>query len=171
MSKYIYTKNEAKKVKIDEKDRQILTELHGNARMSYALLSEKTKIQRDTITKRVDKMKKDGLILGYDITLDPYVLGYTIFAHVFIKLLPIAKEEVEDFNKKLFQHPNITHITKILGNFDLVLTVAVRDSFELEKLINDIKSGPKQIIQNLEIATIIGESKINDFSGIIGNSN
>jgi Lrp/AsnC family leucine-responsive transcriptional regulator len=167
MSKYTYAKTEAKKLSLDEKDKTILSELHQNARISYALLAEKTKIQRDTITKRVEKMKKNGLILGYDITLDPYVLGYAIFAHIFIKLLPIPKEDLEDFNKKLFTHPNITHITKILGNFDLVLTIAAKDSFELEKIVNDIKQNPKQIIQNLEIATIIGESKINDFSGII----
>jgi DNA-binding Lrp family transcriptional regulator len=179
MSKITYKVAQNKKYLLDEKDRLILKELLHNSRASVATISETTQILRDTVAKRVQKMKEKGVILGYDTTLDPVALGYNYFAHIFIKLEALPKEELIDFYQKLKDTSEITHITRILGNFDIVLTVVARDGMHFEEIIENIKKTPtntsslnnptstKKIIEKIEVATITGEDKLNDFSKLI----
>jgi DNA-binding Lrp family transcriptional regulator len=167
MSKVTYKVAQNKKFPLDEKDREILKVLLNNARSSVATIAERTNILRDTVSKRIDKLKEKGVVLGFDTTLDPVALGYNYFAHIFIKLEALPKEELLDFYNKLKDTPEITHITKILGNFDLVLTVVARDGMHFDEIIENIKRNPKKIIEKLEVATITSEDKLNDFSKLV----
>ena len=167
MSKVIYKVAQNKRFQLDEKDRLILKELLHNARSSVATISEKTGVLRDTVAKRVGKLKEHGVVLGFDTTLDPVSLGFNYFAHIFIKTESLPKEELFDFYQKIKNMPEVTHVTKILGNFDVVLTVVARDGLHFDEIIENIKRNPKKIIEKMEVATITSEEKINDFSKLI----
>lgn len=51
---------------MDEKDKQILKELKGNARMSYQELGDKLGISRVAAKKRVKKLEDEGIIRQYN---------------------------------------------------------------------------------------------------------
>ena len=51
---------------MDKKDEKILDLLKGNARMSYQEIGEALGMSRVAAKKRVDKLKRDGIIRGYN---------------------------------------------------------------------------------------------------------
>ena len=51
---------------MDEKDKQILDMIKGNARMSYQEIGDALGISRVAAKKRVDKREKAGIIRGYN---------------------------------------------------------------------------------------------------------
>ena len=51
---------------MDEKDKQILDMIKGNARMSYQEIGDALGISRVAAKKRVDKLEKAGIIRGYN---------------------------------------------------------------------------------------------------------
>ncbi|MCU9611930.1 Lrp/AsnC ligand binding domain-containing protein, partial [Escherichia coli] len=73
----------------------------------------------------------------------------------------LPKEELVDFYNKLKDMPEVTHITKILGNFDVVLTIVSRDGLHFDEIVENIKRNPKKIIEKMEVATITSEDKLN----------
>ena len=51
---------------MDEKDKQILKMIKGNARMSYQEIGDKLGITRVAAKKRIDKLEREGIIRGYN---------------------------------------------------------------------------------------------------------
>ena len=51
---------------MDKKDERILDLLKGNARMSYQEIGKALGMSRVAAKKRVDKLKRDGIIRGYN---------------------------------------------------------------------------------------------------------
>ena len=51
---------------MDEKDKQILNLIKGNARMSYQEIGNELGISRVAAKKRVAKLERDGIIRGYN---------------------------------------------------------------------------------------------------------
>ena len=51
---------------MDEKDKQILNLIKGNARMSYQELGDKLEISRVAAKKRVKKLEDEGTIRQYN---------------------------------------------------------------------------------------------------------
>ena len=51
---------------MDEKDKQILEMIKGDARKSYQEIGEALGISRVAAKKRIDKLEKDGIIRGYN---------------------------------------------------------------------------------------------------------
>jgi DNA-binding Lrp family transcriptional regulator len=163
----IYKSGDAKKIDISEKDKKILHELLKNARASYSQIEKNTGILRDTIAKRVLKMKKESLIMGYEMWLDPLAMGYNFLAHLFIKMEAVNENLSKEFIEKLVKMPNITHVTTILGNYDLVLVVVARDALHFDQIVNEIKNNKEKVVQTVDVSIITGDPKINDFSGLL----
>ena len=51
---------------MDEKDKQILEMIKGNARMSYQEIGDALGMTRVAAKKRIDKLEKAGIIRGYN---------------------------------------------------------------------------------------------------------
>jgi DNA-binding Lrp family transcriptional regulator len=155
------------KYAIDDKDKAILMELIRNTRAPISIIAENTKMLRDTVRYRIRKMQEIGLIKEYHLILEPKTLGLEYFANILIKTEVLSEIELLEFHVKLKDMPNITHITKLLGDIDLLLNVAAKDAKDFEKIVNEIRSIPGKVIKNMDICTIVDEIKIDDFSKLI----
>ncbi|MHA2396527.1 MAG: Lrp/AsnC family transcriptional regulator, partial [Candidatus Thorarchaeota archaeon] len=60
---------------MDELDRNILTDLERNCRISYQELSRKYGISANAIRRRILNLEESGVISGYSITLAPAMTG------------------------------------------------------------------------------------------------
>ncbi len=167
MSNNIYKNENKPKINLDEKDKSILNILIKNARVSIAEIVYKTGLLRDTVAYRLKKLEKSSLIAHYHTLIDPAVLGYSYFAIALLKLEPVPESELLEFQNKLMRMPNITHINKTLGSIDMVLYIVSKDAIQFGEVIDEIKSGPKKVISNIETLNIIHELKIDDFSGLV----
>ncbi|MFW5945734.1 MAG: winged helix-turn-helix transcriptional regulator [Candidatus Natronoplasma sp.] len=62
--------------KIDGKDKRILEMLRENSRTPYTEIADKLDVSEATVRKRVESLKKDGVIERFTVELDPSNIGY-----------------------------------------------------------------------------------------------
>src|SRR3989344_5915059 len=86
------------KVKLDLKDKKILSLLSQNARVNSSTIAKEVVLSRDTVAYRLDNYQKKGLIQGYRTVVDISLFGYDAY-HIFLQL----NKPTEEIEKKLIQ--------------------------------------------------------------------
>jgi len=154
---------------LDKKDKEILLELIQDPRATIAEIARKIGVQRDTVTYRIEKFEKTGLIKKYHTIIDPFILGKGVFMMVMIKVKPVTSIEMNKFVKKLITIAEVTDITRIHGNYDYILTMAAESIQASDDVLDKIKSIKKDFITNIDVFNIVDEPKTDDFTGLIKN--
>ena len=86
---------------------------------------------------------------------------------VLIKLAPVPKSQDNNFFQTLISHPNVTHLTKLVGKYDYHLEIAALDIATFDIVMDEIKAISPGIISDIEMVSIIDNGKIDDFSGLV----
>ena len=63
---------------LDEIDRKIIKVLQEDARTSLRKISELVDVSLGTVSNRVKRMEKNGVIRGYSVILDPDHIGWEL---------------------------------------------------------------------------------------------
>lgn len=121
-------------VELDDVDRRIVAELSQDGRLSMRLLAERLHISRAGCYSRVDRLRREGVIIGYAAVVDPRRLGPSLSAHVYLKISQHSWKFVREALKRV---PEIEHGALVSGENDLVLTVRTRDADHLRELVLD----------------------------------
>ncbi len=137
-------------VKIDLKDRRILSELDMNARMPMTELARKVGLSRQVVEYRLKRMRKNNVIFGALTIFDSVVIGYTWYRVIF-RLLNATKEKKNEFIDYLRNHRSLFWLGEIGGNWDLIMNFTCKDNVHFNKIFEEIteKFGP--IIRDYEI--------------------
>jgi DNA-binding Lrp family transcriptional regulator len=154
-------------VNLDEKDRAILRLVVRDPRMQVADIAREVGVQRDTVMYRIKRLEKRGLIMKYHTILDPLALGLGVFMMVLIKLHPVSKIDLESFLAKLKDHPNVTHVSRLVGKYDYFLQIAAQDIVAFDAVLDCIKAIQIGLIADTEISNVIDGIKTDDFSGLL----
>lgn len=134
-----FNKSKIEKIDLDKKDFEILDLLDDNARYSFAELSRKLRISRDTIKYKIKKMIGGNFIKGFQLRLNQYLLGFQA-ATLFLRLGVLSREEEEKIVDFLISQPLINVIVKRIGQHgNYSAEIYFRDNYELDRLINSIK--------------------------------
>ena len=126
------------KLKLDRKDQKILYELYKNARVPISLIAKKIGLSKDTIKYRIQRMEKNGLILGYTTIVNLNSIGF----HWNILLLQTKFENSEQETKFidfLQSSKNVVKVMKCSGKWDYQIDVAYSSMLELNEIIKKIK--------------------------------
>jgi len=119
--------------KLDELDKNILSMLQDDARISFADVARKLKVSEGTIHLRVRKMKKMGVIKGFHTIIAPEKVGKNLTAFIFVKADPIKYPNVLD---SIIAMDDVYEIYDVTGEFYAVLKVRTDDMKSLTKLID-----------------------------------
>ncbi len=118
----------------DDLDIKILRELQENARAPFRDLAKKFGVSAQTISDRVNKMMKKGVIKRFTVDCDLPLLGYglTFFVHVNTKISKLKKvaNKMKNYNE-LYS----VHITT--GDHDIVGIGVARDTNHLYEIIEN----------------------------------
>ena len=68
--RYLQAVSNNNKVKIDSKDKKILSLLSLNARIPLTQISKKVSLSRDAVNYRITNLEKSGTIQGYRVVVD-----------------------------------------------------------------------------------------------------
>ena len=147
------------RVKLDEKDKKILTIINENARLSIADISRKTGIQRDSVLYRIKKMKKQKVIRFFHTVLDPTVLGHPIYTFVNFVLYNLTEEKERSFLGYLKAYPNVVYVAKTTGKWDFTINIAAKNLKHFDEVMKEIRMKFSKIIKEYETASIIEEYK------------
>jgi Lrp/AsnC family leucine-responsive transcriptional regulator len=120
---------------IDEIDRQILTILQENARTSNAEIARQVGMAPSAILERIRRLETKGIIRGYEVNLDPTLLGLTLLAFVSVASTDTPGETTTA--ELLTQIPEVEEVHHIAGEDCFLLKVRVKDTKELSRLLRE----------------------------------
>ncbi|NJE06179.1 Lrp/AsnC family transcriptional regulator [Thermococcus sp. M36] len=122
--------------KITDIDMRIMKLLSKNARLTYKELAEILGTTRQRISRRTDKLERNGVILKYTVIPNYDVLGYV---HVILGITVKPSVDLDEVLNVLKEDENIKIIQRSLGSHSLVLhIVGPKDMKELEKIISEV---------------------------------
>jgi len=121
---------------LDEKDRRILEILIRNGRVTFRELAEKLGISDVAVRKRVLKLEKNGVILGYTVVLNPKALGYSVVSLTGVDVEPGALIRVA---RELASRDYVRATWITAGDHEIMLEIWARDEKEMEDIIKEIE--------------------------------
>jgi Lrp/AsnC family transcriptional regulator for asnA, asnC and gidA len=141
------------KVKLDIKDKKILSLLSQNARMPVTQIAKKVNLSGDAIGYRIKGYSDKGLIQGFRSVIDIRKMEFDNY-HIFLKMNNLQKDEESKLLEKLKSFCFIRAIIKYSGKYDLEIAVCARSVTEFEKNLEKILFCCEKHILDYEILVI-----------------
>jgi DNA-binding Lrp family transcriptional regulator len=119
---------------LDRIDRQILTALQNNARLSNKELAAQLKVAQSTCLERVRRLRQDGVLRGFHAEVDAKAVGIGLQAMIAVRLRRHSLDLVRAFRSHAIGLDEVLAVYHMAGNNDFLVHVAVRDSDNLRDL-------------------------------------
>jgi Lrp/AsnC family leucine-responsive transcriptional regulator len=113
--------------KLDRIDRKILDLLQRDGRCSNLKLAESVALSPTAALARVQRLTKDGYILGYEARLDPLKLGAAMLVFVEVLLDRTTPNVFDAFKAAVQVRPEIMECHMVAGGFDYLLKTRLPD--------------------------------------------
>jgi DNA-binding Lrp family transcriptional regulator len=121
---------------MDETDHQLIALLRRDARTSIATLASKLGVSRGTVTNRIERLERDGVIVGYTVRLRPDVRKNDIKAWMSIA---VDGNQTRAVIATLLGEPNVAALFDTNGRWDLLAELSASDLQELSKTLERIR--------------------------------
>jgi len=118
---------EAPTANLDRIDLRILQVLQADGRLSNLKLAEAVALSPTAVLARVQRLTRDGYILGYEARLDPVKLGVGMLVFVEVLLDRTTPNVFEAFKAAVQVHPQILECHMVAGGFDYLVKTRVAD--------------------------------------------
>lgn len=112
---------------LDRIDLKILQVLQADGRLSNLKLAEAVALSPTAVLARVQRLTREGYILGYEARLDPLKLGAGLLVFVEVLLDRTTPNVFEAFKAAVQVHPQILECHMVAGGFDYLLKTRVAD--------------------------------------------
>jgi DNA-binding Lrp family transcriptional regulator len=120
---------------VDLIDEKLLLALRENGRASTAQLARLVGRSRTSVQSRIERLEKQGVIVGYGVRLAPeHDLG-AVRAHVMIKVGP---KETRAVSAALSAIPQVRVVHSVSGDVDLIAVAATASVAEMDQVIDRI---------------------------------
>lgn len=124
---------------IDGLDRAILQELSINARRSHREIAQRLRVSPTTVSTRIVRLEREGVIRGYIPILDDELLGWDLAATIGIR---ISKGKLREVEERLAKDPRAYAIYDITGDYDALLIGRFRDRRDLDRFVKHALQDP-----------------------------
>jgi DNA-binding Lrp family transcriptional regulator len=121
---------------IDDLDRRIVSELVGDARMSYAAIGDRVGLSASAVKRRVDRLRRDGVIVGFSALVNPEVAGRT---EAFVELHCHGPTPPERIARVLQRHRQVVAAYIVSGEPDALMHLRTADVAELDDVLEQIR--------------------------------
>ena len=112
---------------IDRIDLKILNVLQQDGRISNLKLAESVALSPTAVLARVQRLSRDGYILGYEALLNPLKLGAGMMVFVEVLLDRTTPNVFDAFKAAVQVHPEIMECHMVAGGFDYLLKTRSAD--------------------------------------------
>ena len=112
---------------LDRIDLKILDFLQEDGRISNLKLAEKVALSPTAVLARVQRLTKDGYILGYEARLNPLQLGASMMVFVEVLLDRTTPNVFDAFKAAVQVRPEIMECHMVAGGFDYLLKTRMAD--------------------------------------------
>ncbi len=114
-------------IELDRIDLRILSCLQADGRIANLKLAETVGLSPTAVLARVQKLSKEGYILGYEARLNPLKLGAGMMVFVEVLLDRTTPNVFEAFKAAVHVHSEIMECHMVAGGFDYLLKTRMAD--------------------------------------------
>ena len=148
----------AGKVKLDTVDRQILSDLQEDGRMTNVDLAKRAGISAPPCLRRVRVLEEEGIIRGYHADIDAESLGYTVQVFAFVGLTSQAEADLQQFEEMVSAWPQVRECHMLMGETDFLLKIAAHDWDDFQKFLTS-RLTPAPNVSHVKTALAIRSAK------------
>ena len=117
----------AERLALDRLDLRILAALQADGRMTNLKLADAIGLSPTAVLARVQRLTRDGYILGYEARLNPLKLGAGMLVFVEVLLDRTTPNVFDAFKAAVQVRPEIMECHMVAGGFDYLLKTRSAD--------------------------------------------
>jgi len=116
-------------------------------------ISELVKVSLGTVSNRVKKMEKNGVIKGYSVILDPDQIGWELNVVIGLR---IQKGRLIEIQEKIAKDSRVHGVYDVTGDFDSMVIARAKNRKDLDDLSKNVLSidGVERSITHLVLNTV-----------------
>ncbi len=122
---------------MDKLDIDIICSLNENSRKSYRTLAKELRVSISTISNRLQKLQKDGIIENYIPVINREKIGFDLTAIINIK---ITHGKLLEVQKEISRDSHVSAVYDITGDWDSLIIAHFKDRRDLNNFIKKILS-------------------------------
>lgn len=132
-------KTETSNIKIDSIDLEILSVICQNSRLTNIEIGKQLNLSPETVRKRISSLANSKIIKRFTISVDLSKIELELY-NIQLDFEKYDKKLEKRLLDHLKQHPKITFIYKPLSNWDLEFGILVKNAYELNKELSELKN-------------------------------
>jgi DNA-binding Lrp family transcriptional regulator len=122
---------------VDSIDRKILALLREDGRRTWDDIAGRVALSAPAVKRRVDRLRRDGVLRRFTTVVDPAALGVTTEA--LVELFYAPGTTLDAVAATLREHSEVVEAWSVTGEADAIARVRTRDNADLERLIIDLQ--------------------------------
>ncbi|MGR3364817.1 MAG: Lrp/AsnC family transcriptional regulator [Maritimibacter harenae] len=124
-------------MRLDDTDRRLLRRLLAEPNLTAGALAELAGVTQATASRRLDRMRRAGVIRGQRAVIDWARLGYEVEVSLRFTLDKTNPRAFDEFLAAARDVPEVTEIQTFLGKVDVRLHVIARDMGHYQQIYRD----------------------------------
>lgn len=121
---------------MDDTDRQLISLLRQDARLTVAALAAKLGVSRGTVTNRLRKLEDDQVIVGYTVRLRPDAQPNQIRAWMGVL---VEGNQTREVIANLLGEPGVQALHDTNGRWDLLAELRADSMAELSRVLERVR--------------------------------
>lgn len=122
---------------LDDLDRRILRNMQADPAESLPDLADRLGLTSSRLSRRLDKLRENGVLKGQHAVIDWQVLGYAVEVSLRITLDKTNPRAFDDFIESARDIAEVIEIQTFLGRVDVRLSVIARDMGHYQQIYRD----------------------------------
>ena len=120
---------------LEKQDKNILSKLQSNGRMSMVDLAKETHMSESTCLRSTKALEEKGVIKCYSAVLNAEAAGFGVLAFVQVSIDQKNEAAFDKFKLAVIEHPLILECYSLSGAYDHLMKVVARSNKELSRFI------------------------------------
>lgn len=125
---------------LDRLDDQIVACLLDDGRASFAEIGDRVGLSAPAVKRRVDRLRKDGVITGFTAKVNPRALGWGTEAYV--ELYCEGKTSPKEISNGVSVFPEVVSACTVTGDADALVQIRAADIAHFEEVLERINAEP-----------------------------
>lgn len=137
--------SQPQKVKIDAKDRKIISLLCENGRTPASEIAQKVLLSRDAVAYRIKRLQHENVLLRFFPVVNISKFDYTTF-EVYFLLNEKEKKQQTEFLQFLIQHPNTRSVMLYTDTWDVQWTFIAKNINQFDPILTQVLTQFESVI-------------------------
>jgi DNA-binding Lrp family transcriptional regulator len=139
---------------MDDTDRTIVALLRENARRSFLDIGRHVHLSAPAVKRRVDRLERDGVLLGYTAVVEPEAFGW--HAEAFVDIYCEGGMSGSAIKRAVEREAGVVSAHTVAGEASALLHVMARDTKDLESALERIRAtdGVTRTVTEVVLSTL-----------------